>query len=173
MKCFHVFLLLVCSVLDPSGKAIAKEIDSSKACSRQYVGRNVCRISMLSLIGSPGEYIGERLGFIAYLAVHRGALTLFPAENNFKISDDMSSVELMGQHQKLQDICNKWCYGYVVVRGRFSLGDSLKTSGGRLGILTDFEITPTYTSPINKKSREVMIRIDLDEEIEEEQNHGN
>lgn len=121
---------------------------------------------MLSLLGSPKAYNNKKLGFIAYLAVHRGVLALFPAEENFRVRDDMSSVELVDEHKNLQDLCNKWCYEYVVVRGKFNSGDSSKTSGGRLGVLTDVEITPTYIQAIDKKDREVMLRIDLDAEAD-------
>lgn len=149
------------------GKQRLPEQNSGPPCSRNFGPHNgACRTNVYAMVSTPEKFDSLDVNFVAYMAVHRGMLVLFPNEDSYRHYDEMVGIEIFGEHGKLQKFCTLWCYGYVLVRGKFFANDNPKTIGGRSGRIYDADISPAHPIPIDKKNREVMLRIDLDAETD-------
>jgi hypothetical protein len=140
------------------------------ACSRRFGRPGVCHVSLLSVVGSPDQYASRRIQFVGYLALDDRILTVYPNREAFIMGDRASSIELFAPYEALRKASRRWSYSYVIVTGVFTLGDSDRTSGSRLGILEEAEIVaPMAPQEEDRSNLDPVMRIDSsgDEEVNE------
>jgi hypothetical protein len=166
-----VFLTAVSVVTVPAIAEDASTEHARAACSQKFGIQGTCKISMWSVVGSPGAYEGQTLHMIAYLAMDNRLPVIYPSREAFLLHDAMASIEIFGPYEELRVAMNKWGYRYVRVSGIFHLGDGREAGGPRLGILESAKIhTPVHLQSEDRENLDPVIRAEQLHELEEQKN---
>lgn len=119
------------------------------------------RVSAPVLLSNADEFNAESIEVFGYLALDNGALILLPTAGSVDVGDTRLSILINGDHQILQESCNRYCYSYVSVEGEFSAPiykAPMRDRRPRGGSILAKRIAPVVPLAIDTRDRDVADR---------------